>query len=44
VSTDFAATWTTADTLEHWSVAFGAPGVGWAVGPSGRITRIDFPR
>lgn len=44
VSTDFAATWTTVDTLDHWSVTFGAPGVGWAVGPGGRITRIDFPR
>lgn len=43
VSTDFAATWATVDTLEHWSVTFGAPGVGWAVGPRGRITRIDFP-
>ena len=44
VSADFAATWMTVDTLEHWSVTFGAPGVGWAVGPDGRITRIDFPR
>ena len=44
VSTDFAATWTTIDTLAHWSVTFGAPGAGWAVGPDGRITRIDFPR
>jgi photosystem II stability/assembly factor-like uncharacterized protein len=44
VSTDFAATWTTVDTLSHWSVTFGAPGVGWAVGPDGRVTRIDFPR
>ena len=44
VSTDFAATWTTIDTLAHWSVTFGAPDVGWAVGPDGRITRIDFPR
>ncbi|HET6639400.1 MAG TPA: hypothetical protein VFH82_11545 [Gemmatimonadota bacterium] len=44
VSTDFATTWATVDTLEHWSVAFGAPGVGWAVGPSGRISRIDFRR
>jgi photosystem II stability/assembly factor-like uncharacterized protein len=44
VSTDFAATWTTVDTLAHWSVTFGGPGVGWAVGPEGRITRIDFPR
>ena len=44
VSTDFAATWTTIDMLAHWSVTFGGPGTGWAVGPEGRITRIDFPR
>ena len=44
VSTDFAATWTTVDSLDHWSVTFAVPGVGWAVGPGGRITRIDFPR
>ena len=44
VSTDFATTWTTVDTLAHWSVTFGGPGTGWAVGPDGRITRIDFPR
>jgi len=43
-STDFAATWTTIDSLAHWSVTFGGPGAGWAVGPEGRITRIDFPR
>jgi photosystem II stability/assembly factor-like uncharacterized protein len=44
LSTDFAATWTTIDTLDHWSVTFAAPTTGWAVGPDGRITRIDFPR
>lgn len=42
-STDFAASWTTVDTLAHWSVTF-AGRAGWAVGPDGRITRIDFPR
>lgn len=44
LSTDFAVTWTTVDTLDHWSVTFAVPGVGWAVGPAGRITRIDFAR
>lgn len=44
VSRDFAATWTTIDTLDHWSVTFGGPTTGWAVGPGGRVTRIDFPR
>lgn len=43
LSRDFGATWATIDTLAHWSVTFGAPGVGWAVGPEGRITRIDVP-
>lgn len=43
-STDFAATWTTIDTLDHWSVDFGGPRGGWTVGPEGRITRIDFAR
>jgi hypothetical protein len=44
VSTDFAATWATIDTLDHWSVTFGGPRVGWAVGPDGRITKIAFDR
>lgn len=43
-STDFATNWTTVDTLSHWSVTFGGPGAGWAVGPAGRITKITFPR
>jgi photosystem II stability/assembly factor-like uncharacterized protein len=43
-STDFATSWTTVDTLSHWSVTFGGPGTGWAVGPEGRITQITFPR
>lgn len=40
-STDNAGSWTTVDTLEHWSVAF-AGRTGWAVGPNGRVTRLDF--
>jgi len=44
LSTDFAATWTTIDTLAHWSVTFGNSRAGWAVGPEGRITAITFPR
>ncbi len=42
LSTDFADSWATIDTLAHWSVDFGGPSTGWAVGPEGRITRIDF--
>lgn len=37
--------WAPLDTLAYWSVGF-APdgGVGWAVGPQGRITRVTLPR
>lgn len=41
-STDDAASWTTFDSLTHWSVDFGGPSVGWMVGPQGRITKIMF--
>jgi len=41
-SLDNGATWTQLDSLEYWSVAFASPSVGWAVGPSGRITKIAF--
>jgi len=40
---DDGASWTTLDTLAYWSVGFGPRGVGWAVGPAGRLTRIRFP-
>jgi len=38
------AEWAPLDTLAYWSVGF-APGsgVGWVVGPQGRITRITLP-
>ncbi len=39
-STDNAMTWTSLDTLSHWSVAFAGPKAGWAIGPEGRVTRI----
>lgn len=42
-TTDDGATWMTLDTLAYWSVGFAPRGVGWAVGPAGRITRIRFP-
>jgi photosystem II stability/assembly factor-like uncharacterized protein len=41
---DEAATWTPLDTLNHWGVAFASPTAGWAVGPRGRITRINMFR
>src|SRR5690606_16476096 len=40
-STDNGETWATLDTETHWSVAF-AGSTGWAIGPEGRVTRIDF--
>jgi photosystem II stability/assembly factor-like uncharacterized protein len=36
-------TWYSLDTLAYWSVGFGSPRTGWAVGPQGRIVRIDVP-
>ena len=42
-SRDDGATWTTLDTLAYWSIGFASRRIGWAVGPSGRITRIRFP-
>jgi len=42
ISGDDGRTWTSLDTLSYWSVDFGSPGAGWAVGPEGRITKITF--
>lgn len=40
-STDDALAWNRLDTLAYWSVGFSRTGrAGWAVGPSGRITKI----
>ena len=43
-SPDGGGAWAPLDSLAYWSVGF-APGggVGWAVGPAGRITRIALP-
>ena len=42
ISRDGGSTWTSLSKLDHWSVAFGSPNIGWAVGPLGRITRITW--
>jgi photosystem II stability/assembly factor-like uncharacterized protein len=42
-TSDDGTSWITLDTLAYWSVGFGSRNLGWAVGPSGRITRIRFP-
>ena len=39
-SIDNGMTWTSLDTLSHWSVAFASPHAGWAIGPDGRVTGI----
>jgi photosystem II stability/assembly factor-like uncharacterized protein len=42
-STDDATSWNRLDTLAYWSVGFSRTGrAGWAVGPSGRITKLTI--
>jgi photosystem II stability/assembly factor-like uncharacterized protein len=42
-STDNGVRWTNVSRENYWSVGFASGRTGWAVGPGGRITRIDFP-
>jgi len=42
-SNDDGRTWTLIDSAAYWSVGFGSARIGWAVGPNGRITRIELP-
>lgn len=44
LSVDHGRTWTTVDTVAYWSVGFGSPRDGWAVGPRGRITKLELFR
>lgn len=37
-----AASWTDLDSLSYWSVDAAGPHAAWAVGPEGRITKIEF--
>ncbi len=41
-SDDNGVTWTSLDTRSHWATAFAGAGVGWAIGPEGRVTRIQM--
>ena len=41
-SLDHGMAWFSLDTLDYWSVAFASATTGWAVGPEGRITRIEW--
>jgi hypothetical protein len=40
LSLDDGRTWQRLDTLAYWSVGFAPSGIGWAVGPDGRIARL----
>jgi photosystem II stability/assembly factor-like uncharacterized protein len=42
LSRDDGRSWVALDTLAYWSVGFGRGTSGYAVGPKGRITRIDL--
>lgn len=41
LSTDLGDTWRRIDERAHWAVAFASARRGWAVGPGGRIQRIE---
>lgn len=41
-SSDNARTWHLLREESYWSVGFTASGTGWAVGPSGRVTKLEF--
>ena len=41
---DHGRSWTSIDTAAYWSVGFGSPRAGWAVGPRGRITKLEIFR
>ena len=43
-SVDGGATWLAADSASYWGVGFAPGGVGWLVGPEGRITKVTFAR
>ena len=42
-SLDDGATWNGLSGQAYWAVGFARNGTGWAVGPGGRITRINIP-
>ena len=42
LSSDDARTWSRLDTLAYWSVGFASVRAGWAVGPVGRIVRVEL--
>jgi photosystem II stability/assembly factor-like uncharacterized protein len=42
ISRDDGRSWTSLDTAAYWSVAFASARAGWAVGPRGRIVKIQL--
>ena len=42
LSLDQGRTWTRLDTLAYWSVGFATARDGWAVGPRGRIVKLEL--
>lgn len=42
LSRDDARTWVWLDTLSYWSVGFASARAGWAVGPGGRIVKVEL--
>ena len=40
-TSDGGANWRSIDGVEYWSVGFGKDGIGWMVGPAGRIVRVE---
>lgn len=42
LSADAGKTWTLLDAGDWWSVGFAPSGAGWAVGPGGRIARLEL--
>ena len=41
-SLDNGATWASLDPRTYWAVSFASPSAGWAVGPEGRITKLEL--
>ncbi len=41
-SLDNGATWESLDSRAYWAVSFASPSAGWAVGPEGRITKLEL--
>ena len=42
LSRDDARSWVSLDTVAYWSVGFASVRAGWAVGPGGRIARVEL--